>query len=68
MNEKLLEKVAKEIQQECHQTVELIFNSAPAAKFNHQDAVNAFTYRKLAEMEIRLRKLEGHKHLTTPLI
>ena len=52
-----LEQITKEIQQECHQTVEGIINGTQKP-VSVQDATNVFFYIKLAEFEIRLRGLE----------
>jgi Mg2+/Co2+ transporter CorC len=52
-----LEQITKEIQQECHSTVEGIIDGSQKP-VSVQDATNVFFYRKLAEMELRLRKLE----------
>lgn len=60
-----LEKITHDIQWECHETVNGIFNSKPSKNVNHQDAVNVFFYKKLAEFEYRLRELENTKHSTT---
>jgi hypothetical protein len=58
-NKKLLE-VAIEIQKDCHlSTDQMMANSSKHVVL--QDAINVFIYRKLAEMEIRLRAIESNE-------
>ena len=59
LNDLDLTMVAMEIQQECHQSVEYCLNASAVKNISVQDATNAFIYRKLAEMELRLRILES---------
>lgn len=56
-NNQELEQIAMEIQNECHQTVENIIDNSELP-VTVQDATNVFFYRKLAEMELRLRAIE----------
>jgi hypothetical protein len=48
--------IAEHLQQDCHQTVEVIMYEKKNATV--QDATNVWMYRKLAEMELRIRQLE----------
>lgn len=45
---------AKEIQEECHKTVEYIV--AHTENCNHQDATNVFIFRKLAELQLQINQ------------
>ena len=47
--------LAEHIQEECHKTVEYIMANSP--KVEHQDAVNVFIFRKLAEIQIQIKEL-----------
>ena len=47
-----------EIQKECHRCVEFVKSQKPVT-FNYQDATNIFLFKKLAEQEIRLQRIES---------
>lgn len=47
-----VQELAEKIQQECHQTVELIMKDVKDC--NVQDATNVFLFRKLAEIVVRM--------------
>lgn len=47
-----LENLSKEIQQECHQTVEAIKKQNNL--IDYQDATNVFLFRKLAELQLQI--------------
>jgi hypothetical protein len=59
-NEIELAQIAQDIQQECHASVEYVINNSES-QVSVQDATNVFLYRKLAEMELRIRNLENIK-------
>lgn len=52
--------LAEHIQEECHKTVEYIMANSP--KVEHQDAVNVFIFRKLAEIELQIKELITDVH------
>jgi hypothetical protein len=52
-----LQFLAEELQKDNHETIERIANATKNC--SHQDASNVWLFRKLAEMEIRLRELEA---------
>lgn len=58
LNDGELYDIAQEIQQECHTTVEQCIKLGKKGT-SMQDATNVFIFRKLAEMELRIRQLES---------
>lgn len=60
-----IQQITEEIQRECHEVVDGIFQNKTLTAVNVQDATNVFFYKKLAEFEYRLRELENTKHSTT---
>jgi hypothetical protein len=51
-------QVAENFQNDCHNTVNQILDEK---KVSYQDAVNVWTFKKLAEFEVRLNQLENGK-------
>lgn len=54
-------ELAGSIQKECHDFVEQLMEAMDkkrATQFQNQDAINIFFYKKLADIELRLRELE----------
>jgi hypothetical protein len=56
----VIESLIKEIQNESFAFSEMAFNDKNLVKSgaSYQDVINVFLYKKLAEFECRLRKLE----------
>jgi hypothetical protein len=52
-NDEEINKLSQEFQEECHETVKAIINGNP--KCSHQDATNVWIFRKLAELQIRIK-------------
>jgi hypothetical protein len=50
-------QVAENFQNDCHNMANQILNEK---KVSYQDAVNVWTFKKLAEFELRLSQLENH--------
>ena len=52
-------EIAESFMNDCHALRDTLMNANN--KVSHQDATNVWMYKKLAEFEIRLRKLETIK-------
>lgn len=64
-----LEDITRDIQAECHKFVEYMVDELQKTKkhknnkIENQDLVNIFFYKKLADIELRLRTLERKTHI-----
>lgn len=57
-------KLAGELQEQCHEQVELIMQNdyedhGSASKISNQDATNIYLFQKLAELTLRIQELEN---------
>lgn len=52
----IINKIAEQFQEDCHKSIEFILAESEA---KYQDATNVWTFRKLAEFELRLREIES---------
>lgn len=59
IQEQILQQTAEHFQEDCHRTVEVIMLDNKSGAMIPQDATNVWLYRKLAEMEIRIKELES---------
>lgn len=53
--------IAEIFQKDAHDTIEAMIELNAKPKFQYQDANSVWVFRKLAEFEYRLRKLETSK-------
>jgi len=51
--------IAEDFQKDAHNTIELIKSMGGKSKFEYQDLQSVWTFRKLAELEYRIRKIEN---------
>lgn len=58
INERL--DIAEQLQDEAHAMIDLILDETKSASYN--DAMYTYLFQKLAEIELRLRKLESNKN------
>lgn len=54
MQKNKVDILAEQLQDDCHKTVDVIMKNLPNATY--QDATNVWIFRKLAELELRVRK------------
>lgn len=53
---------AKQLQKECHSIVaKVVLSQKKDTKITTQDGTNVFMFKKLAELELRIEKLENQK-------
>lgn len=51
---------AEQLQKECHNIVaEIVLNQKKDTQITTQDGTNVFMFKKLAELELRIEKLEN---------
>jgi hypothetical protein len=58
INERL--DIANQFQDECHAMIDMILDENKSVSYN--DAMHTYIFQKLAEFELRLRKLESNKN------
>lgn len=55
----MIQTIAEHLQEDCHKTVESILYEKRGTNINIQDCTNVWMFRKLAEIEIRIKELES---------
>ena len=56
-----INKISEELQNDCQSTVESIFDFGTRTNMEYQDVVNAWMFREMAKLILRIQELENGK-------